>query len=60
MRGEDYRLVSKQIKSDSDYLISLLPGATTVYISYRGPKLDLTDEAQSRQEIEFLVARGNN
>ena len=34
----------------------LLPGATTVtYIDYRGPILDLTDEAQSRQEIEFLL-----
>ena len=52
MRGEDHRLVSKQINSDSDYF---LPGATTIYIGYRGPILDLTDEAQSRQEIEFLL-----
>ena len=56
MRGEDHRLVSKQINLDSDYLITCCQGQQLyIYIGYRGPILDLTDEAQSRQEIEFLL-----
>ena len=49
-------MVFKQINQK----LSVARGNNCNYIDYRGPILDLTDEAQSRQEIELLVARGNN
>ena len=51
MRGEDHRLVSKQNYKK----LSVARGNNCIYIGYRGPILDLTDEAQSRQEMEFLL-----
>ena len=59
LRGPQIWYLSKLTQNQITGLL-VARGNNCIYIGYRGPILDLTDEAQSLTGNGILVARGNN